>query len=147
MRELTRWVVFGLVAAFPTAASADIISDEEAGCRSKNEGDACKIRDEDGTCAKSTCARNDYSEGAPPKTKQVECLICQPGKPAEEPPEEPSEEPSKEDDAKDDAKPAAAKQTEAKPEKKSGMCSVGGAAPVGLGLVLFAAAGWTRRRR
>jgi len=135
----------GLFASFPTVAAADVISDEEGQCRSKNEGDACSIGDDAGSCVKSTCARNDYSEGVPPKTKSVECLICKVGE-APEPveAEEPAEAEDPAEDAKTDAK-AETKVPEAKPAK-SGGCTVGGPAPVGLGLLLLGAAAWTRRR-
>jgi hypothetical protein len=66
-----------LVPAVP--AAADIISDEESECRDKTAGDACSLEGKAGLCAKSTCSRNDYSDGPPPKQKQVECMVCQPG--------------------------------------------------------------------
>ena len=113
----------GLFASLPTVAWADVISEEEDQCRAKNEGDACSVGDEAGRCAKDSCSRNDYSEGVPPKTISVECLICKTGeapKPAEVP----------------EAKPAT-----------SGGCTLGSPPPVGLGLWLVGAAACRRRRR
>ncbi len=144
MRAFSAWVALGLVASFPSVALADVISDEEGQCRSKNEGDACEIGGAEGACAKSTCARNDYSEGVPPKVKQVECMICEVGKApaaAEEPEakadaKEAAKEPAPKSEAKDDG-PAAKK-------PKSSSCTVGGSAPA-FGFMLLALA-FVRRR-
>ena len=149
MRGISRWIALGLFASFPTVASADVISDEESQCRSKNEGDACSIGDEAGSCVTSTCARNDYSEGVPPKTKSVECLICKVGeapKPVEvEPPAEPAPEGDAKAESKADTK-AESKGPEAKPAK-SGGCSTGRPGPLGLSLFLLGASLWVRRRQ
>ena len=146
MRGFSAWIALGLVASFPTVALADIISDEEAQCRSKKEGDACEIGSAKGTCAKSTCARNDYSEGVPPKTKQVDCMICEVGK-APEPAaaEEPEPKPDAKEESKDATPKAGAKDDgpAAKKPKSSG-CTVGGSAPA-FGFMLLALA-FVRRR-
>lgn len=70
--------VLVLVFGVASDARADIISDEESQCRSAEAGAACDIGGTPGICAKSTCSRNDYSDGPPPKQKSVECLICTP---------------------------------------------------------------------
>lgn len=57
-------------------ARADLISDEEAQCQQAAEGAACDLGGKPGVCAKSTCHRNDYSDGPPPKSKSVDCLVC-----------------------------------------------------------------------
>jgi hypothetical protein len=72
-----RTAVFALVAlGFAGSARADIISDEEAQCRSAAEGDACTLGSTPGVCTKSTCSRNDYSDGPPPKTVTSDCFVC-----------------------------------------------------------------------
>lgn len=150
MRVLSRWIAVGLFALAPGVAMADVISDEEAQCRSEKVGEACTIAGESGTCQKSTCSRNDYSEGVPPKTKQVECMVCKPGAVAPEPVAEAKDSPKPEEDkaAKADSKEEAAKpgsQDEAS-SKSGGGCTVGGPAPLGLGLLLLGGVFWTRRR-
>jgi hypothetical protein len=67
-------------------ARADIISDNQAVCRDKAAGDACEVDGKAGKCAKSTCSRNDYSGGTPPKQVSSECLICEPETAAASPP-------------------------------------------------------------
>jgi len=142
MRARASWILFGLIVSSPTTAFADVISDEEAECRSKKAGDACTVRGEAGTCATSSCARNDYSEGVPPKTKQVECLICEPGKPAEKvEAEEEAPEATKE------ATKEEAPEKSAEAEKKSGGCVVGGEPPLSLGLAFLGLGVLARRRR
>ncbi|MCR9164259.1 MAG: MYXO-CTERM sorting domain-containing protein [Nannocystaceae bacterium] len=146
MRAFSAWMALGLVALSPTVVLADVISDEEGQCRSKKEGDVCEIGDEKGVCAKSSCARNDYSEGVPPKTKQVECLICDVTKTPQPTAEQAPEAAPDEDEAsKDGAKKAEAKDDgpAAKKAKSSG-CSVGGTSPV-WALTLLALA-FVRRR-
>lgn len=71
-------------------AAADVISDEEAECRDKTAGAACRAGGGAGHCAASSCSRNDYSDGPPPKQKQVECLVCTPGEAKAEEPTQPS---------------------------------------------------------
>lgn len=148
MRGFSAWIALGLLASVPTVALADVISDEEAQCRSKKEGDACEIGSEKGTCTKSTCGRNDYSEGVPPKMKQVECMICEVGK-APEPAA--AEEPAAKDETKGAANEDAAKAESkddgptAKKPKSSG-CSIGGGSPA-LGLMLLGFAVARRRGR
>lgn len=143
MRARASWILFGLIVSSPTTAFADVISDEEAECRSKKAGDACTVRGEAGTCATSSCARNDYSEGVPPKTKQVECLICEPGKPAEKVEAEEEEAP----EATKEATKEEAPEKSAEAEKKSGGCVVGGEPPLSLGLALLGLGVLARRRR
>jgi hypothetical protein len=55
---------------------ADVIAPAEAECRSKKAGDPCRAEFGQGVCAAAKCTRNDYSEGPPPKQKQVDCLMC-----------------------------------------------------------------------
>lgn len=72
MKRLT--AAAGLLA---TLAWADIPPRDSSGCRDAKVGSKCKTDDaKAGTCVKSTCSRNDYSEGPPPKTVTVECLVC-----------------------------------------------------------------------
>ncbi|MGH1346920.1 MAG: hypothetical protein ACRBN8_35455 [Nannocystales bacterium] len=146
MRVLCAWITVGLFALVPNVAMADVISDEEAQCRSQKAGDACSIGGEAGTCQQSTCSRNDYSEGVPPKTKQVDCMVCKAGAAPE-----PIGEEAKAEDAKDE-KPAAEAGKDAKAgsedagKSKSSGCSVGGPAPLGLGLLLVGGVMLGRRR-
>ncbi len=59
------------------AAWADVPPADSIGCRDKKAGESCKRDDGSaGVCATSTCSRNDYSEGPPPKTVTYECLKC-----------------------------------------------------------------------
>lgn len=132
---------------------ADLISDEEAQCGSNKVGEACTVAGEAGTCQKSTCSRNDYSEGVPPKTKQVECMVCKAGAAPPEPPEPVAEakgarEAEAGKDAKAESRGGASKDPEAKSkdDAKAGGCTVGGPAPLGLGLVLLGGVFWMRRR-
>ncbi len=147
MRVLSRWIALGLFALAPNVAGADIISDEEANCRSQEVGEACTIGGEAGTCQKSTCARNDYSEGVPPKTKQVECMVCKAGAAAPEPVAEEKEAPETED-GKDGKAATQDAKAESKDEadSKTGGCTVGAPAPVGLWILLLGSAFWMRRR-
>jgi hypothetical protein len=58
-------------------ALADIPPSDTSGCNGKAAGDSCKRDDGSaGACAKSTCSRNDYSNGPPPTQVQYECLRC-----------------------------------------------------------------------
>jgi len=90
-----------------TAAHADVITDEEAACRDKKEGDACSAQGKAGACATKKCGRLDYSKGTPPTSKDVDCLWCVADAKAEATPEPTP--------AKTDAKPTDAKPTDAKP--------------------------------
>ncbi len=59
------------------SALADIPPSDTSGCSGKTEGAACEKDDKSaGVCAKSTCGRNDYSNGPPPKRVSYECLMC-----------------------------------------------------------------------
>lgn len=59
-------------------AWADIPPPDIGGCQGKEVGASCQRDDgSPGTCAKSTCTRNDYSEGPPPKRVAYECLRCE----------------------------------------------------------------------
>lgn len=63
-----------LVAA---VALADIPPSNSSQCGSSQPGTACTTDDgKPGTCLKQLVSRLDYSEGVPPKTKQVEMLLC-----------------------------------------------------------------------
>lgn len=57
---------------------ADLVISEEDVCRGLKPGAACRASLSEGVCTQSTCTRNDYSEGVPPKQKVVECLKCVP---------------------------------------------------------------------
>lgn len=144
-------IAVALLALTPCVAQADIISDEEANCRSQKAGDACTIAGEAGTCQKSTCARNDYSEGVPPKTKQVECMVCKPGAapaPVAEEDTKPAPDEAKDEnvEAKDESGKDAKAKTQDEASSKSGGCTVGGSAPVGLGLLMLGGLVLGRRR-
>ncbi|MBM4779708.1 MAG: hypothetical protein GQE15_18545 [Archangiaceae bacterium] len=72
MRTLTLAVL--LVAG---VALADIPPSNSTQCHSAQTGAACTTDDgKPGTCLKQLVSRLDYSEGVPPKTKQVEMLLC-----------------------------------------------------------------------
>jgi hypothetical protein len=76
------WVVVLLAGV----AWADIAPSDVSGCNGKSAGDSCKRDDGSaGSCAKSTCSRNDYSNGPPPTQVSYECLLC--GAAASPPPE------------------------------------------------------------
>lgn len=58
-------------------ALADIPPSNSSQCHSAQAGAACTTDDgKPGTCLKQLVGRLDYSEGVPPKTKQVEMLLC-----------------------------------------------------------------------
>ena len=64
----------------PALASADIPPPNTESCGSQEAGASCKTDDgKAGACVKSTCSRNDYSNGVPPTTENYECLICEAG--------------------------------------------------------------------
>lgn len=72
MRRLAAGVVL-----LACAAWGDIPPRDTSGCRDKKNGAVCKRDDgKAGVCATSTCSRNDYSNGPPPKSVQYECLVC-----------------------------------------------------------------------
>jgi len=58
---------------------ADAISFEESACRGKVAGLSCGDDSFRGVCKRDTCGRNDYSDGWPPTTKEVSCLVCAEG--------------------------------------------------------------------
>lgn len=65
-----------LVAA---AALADIPPDNSTQCRSAQAGAACTTDDgKPGTCVSQKVGRLDYSQGVPPRSIQVDMLICVP---------------------------------------------------------------------
>jgi len=112
------------------------------------------VGDESGSCAKAKCTRNDYSEGAPPKTKQVDCMVCKPGAPPEKGEDAAAQE--REDGGPDEKSPEASAdadatkeqaETVAKDPKKEGGCSVGERSPLSLGLGLLVAGFAGARRR
>jgi hypothetical protein len=66
-----------LLVCFAFTALADVPPADSQGCQSKSVGDSCKRDDGSaGTCVTSTCSRNDYSGGMPPKRAQYECVKC-----------------------------------------------------------------------
>lgn len=72
---MKRFVV--LVALTSLSAWADIPPPDVSGCNGKQVGDSCKRDDgTDANCVKSTCSRNDYSNGPPPTTVTYDCVTC-----------------------------------------------------------------------
>ncbi len=72
MRTLSFAVMF-----VATVALADIPPSNSSQCGNSQAGAACTTDDgKPGTCLKQMVGRLDYSEGVPPKTKQVEMLLC-----------------------------------------------------------------------
>jgi MYXO-CTERM domain-containing protein len=140
-------VSFVAVALAGTPALADVISNEEGACQQKAAGDACDLDGKAGKCTKSTCGRNDYSDGVPPKSIQVECLLCEPAK------DEPTEVPAKTDAKATTVEPTKtageAKNTEVPKTKGCANASIGEpSTAIGsavLGIVLLGL-GWRRRR-
>ncbi|MBL8920410.1 MAG: hypothetical protein JNJ54_16220 [Myxococcaceae bacterium] len=60
-------------------ALADIPPDNSTQCRSASAGAPCTTDDgKPGTCVSQKVGRLDYSEGVPPKSVQVDMLICVP---------------------------------------------------------------------
>lgn len=109
-------VVLAVLVAGPVFA--DIPPSDTAGCASAEEGTACKTdQGVPGSCVTSTCSRNDYSEGPPPKVKTYECKKCVSSAPAPAPVAE---------------KPAPVVET----KKKSGCSAVPAETLIGLALVL-----------
>lgn len=73
-----------LVAVLAGAAWADVPPLDTSGCNGKAAGDSCKRDDGSAaSCVKSTCSRNDYSNGPPPTQVSYECLVCSGPPPAE----------------------------------------------------------------
>jgi hypothetical protein len=72
---MRRLLLLALTLAAPVSF-ADVIAPAEAECRSKKANDPCRAEFGAGVCTPSKCSRNDYSEGPPPKQKQVDCLRC-----------------------------------------------------------------------
>jgi hypothetical protein len=71
MKILTLAAVLSLAVA---ALHADVIDPREDACRGRRAGDTCGGG---GRCVQSTCGRNDYSGGVPPKSIRVSCLLCE----------------------------------------------------------------------
>jgi hypothetical protein len=92
-------LLFAALCAGAAVALADVPPPDLGGCSGKTAGASCQKDDGSaGTCADSTCTRNDYSEGPPPKQVDYPCLKCVAG--------------------------AAPTPTSPPPEKKSGSCAV-----------------------
>lgn len=133
MRRLATALTLASIVFASSTASADLIDPSEDACAGKKQGQAC---DADGVggeghCAASTCSRNDYSEGTPPKSVDYDCVVCKPGAAPE---------------AKSDSKPVASSEGD-KPKNKSG-CAVGpnpvSLASLAAGLLVI---GFVTRRR
>jgi len=78
-----------LVFVLALPAYADIPPSDTSGCSGKTENAACEKDDKSaGVCVKSTCGRNDYSNGPPPKRVSYECLMCATAPAAAAPPAE-----------------------------------------------------------
>ena len=74
---MIRRLTFAASLAMAVVALADIPPDNSAQCSSAKAGAACTTDDgRVGTCVPTMVSRPDYSEGVPPKTKQVEMLLC-----------------------------------------------------------------------
>jgi hypothetical protein len=59
------------------SARADVLPDDVAVCQSKSAGEKCVTDDvQEGVCVERLVTRLDYSQGIPPKTKQVKMLGC-----------------------------------------------------------------------
>ena len=156
VRHMSRAILWSLLALplglVPDAARADVIDPNAEACGSKNEGDACKVDGEDGSCVPSTCFRNDYSDGTPPKSVSYDCLMCKQGAPEATPEKAAPEEAAPEKAAPGEAAPEkAAPLPEPGPpatQPKTSGCSVAQAATsslsIGVGLLLL---GFVRRRR
>lgn len=60
-----------------TVVLADIPPANATPCSNAQAGQVCTTDDgRPGTCVPTRVSRPDYSEGVPPKTKQVEMLLC-----------------------------------------------------------------------
>jgi hypothetical protein len=60
-----------------SAVLADIPPDNSSQCQGAKAGSTCTTDDgASGTCVAQLVSRFDYSDGVPPKTKQVEMMIC-----------------------------------------------------------------------
>ncbi|MBE2253917.1 MAG: hypothetical protein IAE78_30590 [Myxococcus sp.] len=60
-----------------SVARADVPAANSTQCQGAAAGSACVTDDgAAGTCVAQLVSRFDYSEGVPPKTKQVELLLC-----------------------------------------------------------------------
>jgi hypothetical protein len=71
----TAWLLIPVLAA--TVAFADVPPANSTGCSNKKAGEACQTDEKKaGGCKASTCSRNDYSQGVPPKSVDYECLVC-----------------------------------------------------------------------
>lgn len=80
----SRWlvpvVVVASLAAFSSPARADQPAPERDACNAKKAGDVCDVPGGgQGTCAEETCYELDYSQGSPPKSVPVACLVCKAG--------------------------------------------------------------------
>ncbi len=71
-------IMLAAALAVTTAAYADLVVSDEYVCNELKAGAACSGAHGEGTCQQTTCGRNDYSGGIPPKRKSVPCLKCLP---------------------------------------------------------------------
>jgi len=71
---MKRLALAGVLSLTIAALHADVIDPREDACRGRRAGDTCGGG---GRCVQSTCGRNDYSGGVPPKSISVSCLLCQ----------------------------------------------------------------------
>lgn len=76
-----RWLmpaaVVASLVAFTAPARADQPAPERDACNAKKAGDVCDVPGGgQGTCAAETCYELDYSQGSPPKSVPVACLVC-----------------------------------------------------------------------
>lgn len=61
-------------------AHANIQSPGQEACAKKKAGDACELPSgESGSCKPSKCNELDYSQGSPPKSIEVDCVVCEAG--------------------------------------------------------------------
>jgi MYXO-CTERM domain-containing protein len=154
---MTRWLsvfAFAVAALGAAPVHADLIDPGEEACGGKEEGDECDLEGGQGSgvCAKQTCSKLDYSEGTPPKSKDYDCLRCQPGEPEPAPDAKAADAKTVDvkaatDESKDKPTGSATPSEASSNAEKKG-CSVEASgtswASLGLGLVLL---GFVARRR
>ena len=88
-------IVVGVFAlGLDAPAQANIQSPPEEACAGKKVDEACRLPSgEDGACTASKCNQLDYSQGTPPKSVEVDCIVCIAGEGAEPPGPGPTGEP------------------------------------------------------
>ena len=78
-RRAAALLVLAWAWGWPASAHADVAPPNTVSCSQKKLHDPCATDEQAaGTCETSTCTRNDYSQGIPPRPVTVECLKCAP---------------------------------------------------------------------